>query len=97
VAREDESFFTDPYALVGRQVLRFANTAAKLKTNATRLRDFCFPGSDLKAGFPPIKQPLALKAEALASPGAARKWGRKVFTSPLTHGSLVVQEGYFAT
>src|SRR6266404_6648041 len=38
----------------------------------------CFPGSALNnsIGFPSIKQPLALEAEAFAF-GCPRKWGRK--------------------
>ena len=40
-----------------------------------QLRGFCFPGSALHTiGFPPIKQPLALDAEALAF-GCPRKNG----------------------
>src|SRR5258707_1118177 len=43
-----------------------------------QLRGFCFPGSALNTiGFPPIKQPLALEAAALAFGVPRKKWGRK--------------------
>src|SRR5215472_1505486 len=42
-----------------------------------QLRAFCFHGSALNIiGFPPIKQPLALEAEALAL-GDQEKWAEK--------------------
>src|SRR6266404_6898800 len=42
-----------------------------------QLRGFCFPGSALTPfGFPPIKQPFALEAEAIAF-GCPRKMGQK--------------------
>ena len=42
-----------------------------------QLRGFCFPGSvPFTIGFPPIKQPLALEAEALAL-GFLGKMGQK--------------------
>jgi hypothetical protein len=42
-----------------------------------QLRGLCFPGSALNTiGFPPIKQPLALEAEAFAF-GCPRKMGQK--------------------
>jgi hypothetical protein len=43
-----------------------------------QLRGFCFPGSvPFTIGFPPIKQPLALEAEATRFWVAPRKWGKK--------------------
>jgi len=43
-----------------------------------QLRGFCFPGSvPFTIGFPPIKQPLALEAEATRFSVAPRKWGKK--------------------
>jgi Bacterial Ig-like domain (group 2) len=41
-----------------------------------QLRGFCFPGSSRRTQVPPIKQPLALEAEAFAS-GCPRKMGQK--------------------
>jgi hypothetical protein len=41
-----------------------------------QLRGFCFPGSSRTPQVPPIKQPLALEAEALAW-GCPRKMGQK--------------------
>src|SRR5271166_6465741 len=52
---------------------------AMLQANSCvrQLRVFCFPGSALRTlGFPPIKQPHALEAEALAF-GCPKKRGRK--------------------
>ena len=41
---------------------------ARANSCVLQLRGFCFPGSALNIiGFPPIKQPLALEAEAFAS------------------------------
>ncbi len=43
-----------------------------------QLRGLCFPGSALNSiGFPPIKHPLALEAEATRFWVAPRKWGKK--------------------
>jgi hypothetical protein len=55
--------FLSPFTLSIEHPLR-ANSCAR------QLHVFCFPGSSRVARFPPIKQPLALGAEASRSLGA---------------------------
>ncbi len=54
----------------------FSRALLRANSCVRQLRVFCFPGSSRTSQVPPIKQPLALEAAALAF-GCLRKWGRK--------------------